>query len=59
VSATIGRDDVVDFVVGNRRPYAVHFNFVVVGSRKESPASNISGVDGKPAVPSRCRDFSV
>jgi hypothetical protein len=32
VSATIGRDYVVDFVVGNRRPYAVHFNFVVVAN---------------------------
>jgi hypothetical protein len=30
VSATIGRDHVVDLVVGNRRPYTVHFNFVVV-----------------------------
>jgi hypothetical protein len=32
VSATIGRDHVVDFVVGNRRPYTVHFNFVVVAN---------------------------
>jgi hypothetical protein len=32
VSAAIGRDYVVDFVVGNRRPYAVHFNFVVVAN---------------------------
>jgi hypothetical protein len=30
VSATIGRDHVVDLVVGNRCPYTVHFNFVVV-----------------------------
>jgi hypothetical protein len=32
VSATIGRDDVVDLVVGNRRPRTVHFNFVVVAN---------------------------
>jgi hypothetical protein len=32
MSATIGRDHVVDLVVGNRRPYTVHFNFVVVAN---------------------------
>jgi hypothetical protein len=32
VSATIGCDDVVDLVVGNRRPYTVHLNFVVVAN---------------------------
>jgi hypothetical protein len=32
VGATIGRDHVVDLVVGNRRPYTVHFNFVVVAN---------------------------
>jgi hypothetical protein len=32
VSATIGRDYVVDLVVGNGRPYTVHFNFVVVAN---------------------------
>ena len=32
VSATIGRDHVVDLVVGNRRPYTVHLNFVVVAN---------------------------
>src|SRR5262245_15714643 len=32
VSATIGRDDVVDLVVGNRRPCAIHFDFVVVAN---------------------------
>jgi hypothetical protein len=32
VSATIGRDRVVDLVVGNRRPHTVHFNFVVVAN---------------------------
>src|SRR5262249_19313271 len=30
VSATIGRDHVIDPVVGNRRPYTVPFNLVVV-----------------------------
>ena len=30
MSATIGRDQVVDLVVGNRRPCTVHFNFIVV-----------------------------
>src|SRR5262245_16370360 len=30
VSATIGRDHIVDLVVGNRRPRTVHFNFVMV-----------------------------
>jgi len=32
MSATIGRDHIVDLVVGNRRPYSVHINFVVVGN---------------------------
>jgi hypothetical protein len=32
VSATIGCDCIVDLVVGNRRPYTVHFNFVVVAN---------------------------
>jgi hypothetical protein len=32
VSATIGRDYVIDLVVGNRRPYTVHFNFVVIAN---------------------------
>src|SRR6516165_1437698 len=32
VSATIGRDHVVDLVVGNRRPCTIHFNFVVVAN---------------------------
>src|SRR5215813_7334240 len=32
VSATIGRDHVIDLVVGNRRPNTVHFNFVVVAN---------------------------
>ena len=32
MSATIGRDRVVDLVVGNRRPCTVHFNFVVVAN---------------------------
>jgi hypothetical protein len=32
VSATIGRNHVVDLVVGNRRPRSVHFNLVVVAN---------------------------
>ena len=32
MSATIGRDYVIDLVVGNRRPYTVHFNFVVIAN---------------------------
>jgi hypothetical protein len=32
VSAAIRRDHIVDLVVGNRRPCAVHFNFVVVAN---------------------------
>jgi hypothetical protein len=32
VSATIGRDHVVDFVVGNGCPHTVHFNLVVVAN---------------------------
>src|SRR2546429_8935280 len=32
VSATIGRDHVIDLVVGNRRPCTVHLNFVVVAN---------------------------
>jgi hypothetical protein len=32
VSTTIGRDHVVDLVVGNRRPCTVHLNFIVVAN---------------------------
>src|SRR6516165_1289675 len=32
VSATIGRDHVIDLVVGNRRPNTVYFNFVVIAN---------------------------
>src|SRR5262245_43026688 len=32
VSATIGRDQVIDLVVGNRRPNTVHFSFVVIAN---------------------------
>src|SRR5215813_8899267 len=32
VSATIGRDHVIDLVVGYRRPNTVHFNFVVIAN---------------------------
>jgi hypothetical protein len=32
VSATIGCDCIVDLVFGDRRPYTVHFNFVVVAN---------------------------
>src|SRR6516165_1580136 len=32
VSATIGRDHVIDLAVGNRRPNTVHFNFVVIAN---------------------------
>jgi hypothetical protein len=32
VSATIGGDHIVESVVGNRCPYTVHFNFVVVAN---------------------------
>src|SRR5215470_7026411 len=32
VSATIGRDHIVDLVVGNSRPRTVHFNLVVVAN---------------------------
>jgi hypothetical protein len=32
VSAPIGRDHVVDLIVGHRRPCTVHFNFVVVAN---------------------------
>src|SRR4051794_28089097 len=33
VSATIGRDDIVDFVIRNARPFAIHFDFIVVCNR--------------------------
>src|SRR5499433_62849 len=32
VSATIGRDHVINLVVGNRRPNTVHFNLVVIAN---------------------------
>ena len=32
MSATIGRDHVIDLVVGYRRPNTVHFNFVVIAN---------------------------
>jgi hypothetical protein len=30
MSATIRRDHIVDFVIGNRRPFAVYLDFVMV-----------------------------
>ena len=32
MSATIGRNYVIDLIVGNGRPYAVHFDLVVVAN---------------------------
>ncbi len=32
VSETIGRDHVVNLVVGNRRPHTIHLNFVVAAN---------------------------
>jgi hypothetical protein len=32
VSTTIGRDHVVNLVIGNRHPFAIHFDFVVVAN---------------------------
>jgi len=32
VSAAIGRDHVVNLVIGNRNPFAIHFDFVVVAN---------------------------
>jgi hypothetical protein len=32
VSAAIGRDHVVNLVIGNRYPFAIHFDFVVVAN---------------------------
>ena len=32
MGATIGRDHVIDLVVGNGHPHTVHFNFVVVAN---------------------------
>ena len=32
MSTTIGRDHVVNLVIGNRHPFAVHFDFVVVAN---------------------------
>jgi len=32
MSTTIGRDHVVNLVTGNRHPFAVHFDFIVVAN---------------------------
>ena len=32
MSTTIGRDHVVNLVIGNRHPFAIHFDFVVVAN---------------------------
>ncbi|HJY49364.1 MAG TPA: hypothetical protein VJ349_12135 [Stellaceae bacterium] len=32
MSAAIGRDHVVNLVIGNRNPFAIHFDFVVVAN---------------------------
>ena len=32
MGATIGRDHVVDLIIGDQRPFAVHLNFVVVAN---------------------------
>jgi hypothetical protein len=57
VSATIGRDYVVDRIVGNRRPHTVHFNFVVVANHATLGRPTIHDIAARaPAVISfECR----
>jgi hypothetical protein len=50
VSATIGRDDAVDFVVRNRRPYAVHFNFVVVANHATLGRAQLAAFAGQASA---------
>src|SRR5262249_38586968 len=48
VSATIGRDHVVDLVVGNRCPHTVHFNFVVVANDASLVRPTINYMSARP-----------
>src|SRR5262245_32779918 len=50
VSATIGRDDVVDLVVGNRSPRTVHFNFVVVANHATLSRPTIHQIAARTSV---------
>src|SRR5262249_32780890 len=50
VSATIGRDHVIDLVVGNRRPNTVHFNFVVIADDATSSRPTIHQIAARTSV---------
>src|SRR5215831_14878825 len=50
VSATIGRDHIVDLVVGNRRPRTVHFNFVMVASHAALGRPTIHQIAARTSV---------
>src|SRR5262245_2430873 len=50
VSATIGRDHIVDLVVGNRRPRTVHFNLVVVANHATLGRPTIYQIAARAAI---------
>src|SRR5215813_4557561 len=50
VSATIGRDHVIDLVVGNRRPNTVHFNFVVIANDATLGRPTINQIAARTSV---------
>src|SRR5215471_4595833 len=47
VSATIGRDNVIDLVVGNRRPFAVHLDLVMVADHAALRRSTVHKVTAR------------
>src|SRR5262249_12816367 len=56
VSATIGRDHVIDLVVGHGRPNTVHFNFVVIANDATLGRTTIHQIAARtPVVPSELR----
>ena len=50
MSATIGRDHVVDLVSGNWRPFAVHFNFVMVANHTTLGRATVHNVAARTSA---------
>ena len=50
MSAAIGRDHVVNLVIGNRYPFAIHFDFVVVAHHATLGRATIHQVAARTSV---------
>ena len=50
MSTTVGRDRIVNLIIGNRRPFAVHFDFVVVANHATLGRATIHQVAARTSV---------